>query len=394
MEYANRSLCLSCHQNHGPIFANAPWDETNFNEQVFTKIKSKRENFFGLIPAVPVASAANSIDRSTNRATLLPIYNALWQHGCHGESDEVSKGCRVQAFKSMLQYRLSNKSGFNRNSISFKDDFVQTSTKSWLKSWPNGLAIPMANITDRNPFTEKMEVSARFDPLTPRPPQTIWYSSNLSNLEQVITGLADQIYQSDIELLDSILLNQPTQPSSAIPYANDCVIKRIKANTKFYNGSIYCKDRKRTEENNFELSGTLNINFQDNSASGKFKSLKRTGEFILYDLKFNQAPLKSDANNIVIEFSVSHRKSELSVRLPSGNRLTDFKLELKIDVVNKSTESIVADLSFIENNDFSLVTAAVESLSQSTEHKQTNLFSIEPFSSSIYMSHLPRCNGG
>ena len=386
--YANRSLCLSCHQNHAPIFANAPWDETNFNEQVFLKIKAKRENFYGLIPAVPVASSANSIDRSANRATMLPIYNALWQKGCHSDHQPDAINCRVEVFKSMLRNRLSNKSGFLRNSLSFQEKFLNTAAIAWQKQWPNGLAIPAANITDRNPFTEKMEVSARFDPLTPRPPQTIWYGSSTGNMEQVITGLADQFHPVDIEFLDSALIKTHKQKLESVEYTNDCTLSKSKAQANKLVTRIACKNRNRTEENNFDLRGTLTLDLKNNQLWGEIKSLKRDNEFILYDLKIDETSIQPGINQYTSEFSVKHKKSDLNVRLPSGDAVKRFTLELKTQRIDKHVQTIVADLTFEVIKDFTLVENAITTLRDASLQNQSENFKDNPFAASDYFSSL------
>ena len=388
VEYANRSLCLSCHQNHAPIFANAPWDETNFNEQVFSRIKEKRKNFYGLIPAVPVASAANSIDRSVNRASFLPIYDALWKVGCGADDRRDSIRCRGRAFRAMLQYRLSNKSGFERNTQSFQQNFIKTSSLAWQQHWPNGLAVPAANITDRNPFKEKMEVSARFDPLTPRPPQTIWFGSNAHHLEQVITGLADQIYNTDIRALDKILLSRHEPIIARASYSNDCAIKTTTLRRQTLTASIICKNRNRTEENNFDLHGKLRFNLDDNTVSGQFNSIKRQDEFILHDIRFDKTVIEKSANSLSIDVSVRHKKSPLTVRLPSGDAIVSFTIKLKTDSVNNASQSISADLTFQTVGDFSFIDQAISRMENQGLAKPGTVFSAQPFSAGYYYSQL------
>ena len=388
VEYANRSLCLSCHQNHAPIFANAPWDETNFNEQVFSRIKAKREDFYGLIRAVPVASSANAIDRSTNRATYLPIYNELWDKGCSGANPLASVSCRSQAFKAMLQYRLSNKAGFEKNTLDYQEKFLLVAANAWQNHWPNGLAIPAANITDRNPFTEKMEVSARFDPLTRRPPQTIWFGSNAQNIEQVITGLADQIFKSDIALLDTLLLSAPRSNLNKVKYTNDCSIITSSVRSSKLTATIDCKNRKRTEENNFNLHGTLKFNLDDNTVSGTFNSIRRQDEFILHALQFDTTVLEQSTANLNASFTPHHKKSKLTVRLPSGNAIESFELTFKTGDINKDTKSIRADLTFYTVDDFSIINHAIGELIPENPNDTDTIFSAQPFYAGVYFSKL------
>lgn len=352
--YADRSLCVSCHQNHAPIFANAPWDETNFNSQVFSRISQVRDEFYGLIPAVPVASSANAIDRSSNRATVLPILNSIWREACGIPRDgREALTCRAAMVKAMIQYRLSNKTGLDRADTNLVRNFFNLAATSWRQRWPGGIAVMPSNITDRNPFTESMQVSARFDPLTPRLPEHIWYADNTGDLERVIMLLADQINSHDIATLDAAL--QPSmQGESFKKYASDCTITRVRRTPIRYLGDIECFDRERTELNNFSLRGTLDIDLETETVSGRFFSIERDAEFILYDLEFDSSEITPGARRVAT-FKVRHRRSDLAVRAPSGNSVLPFKLTIGIDDLKTLPDTFRVDLEFAIADDFKKV---------------------------------------
>ena len=45
--YANRNVCIACHQNHSPIFPRAVWDETNANPGIAKKLSQAGKRFYG-----------------------------------------------------------------------------------------------------------------------------------------------------------------------------------------------------------------------------------------------------------------------------------------------------------------------------------------------------------
>lgn len=386
--YAQRSLCLSCHQNHAPIFPNAPWDETNFNEKIFSEIKAVRNDFYGFTTAVPALSSTNDIDRSTNRATRLPIYHALWQKSCmtSAESERTSQ-CRAQLLKSMLQYQLSNRTGFDGQSTSFEARFISVVTDAWRKHWPNGLAIPSANITDRNPFVEKMVVSSKFDPLRIRDPETIWFGENLRDVKQVIAGLSQQIHSHDINNLDKYLM-QNARDSGYTRFASDCMLTPTRATLQHISAKIHCIDRQRAEKNNFELIGKIGINRIKNIVSGRFNSIKLANGSLLYDVKFGPVKLGSSTKWLVSDFEVHHKKSKLSVRAVDGNAVVNFQLKIDANQLKMKDENINAELTFSLANDFLLVSNAIDVMLRDKTNAYDALFDADPFNSYLVMKEL------
>jgi hypothetical protein len=86
VEYAERFICVGCHQGHGPIFPTAAWNETNADPEVAARLAALGESFHGA-PTGGGLDRADAFDRSTDRAGRLAFANALWAIGC-GEPDE------------------------------------------------------------------------------------------------------------------------------------------------------------------------------------------------------------------------------------------------------------------------------------------------------------------
>jgi hypothetical protein len=67
--YANRAICISCHQNHAPIFSKAIWGETNANGQVARLLSLQRRDLH--LSAQANIDFPDDIDKATVRANAL-----------------------------------------------------------------------------------------------------------------------------------------------------------------------------------------------------------------------------------------------------------------------------------------------------------------------------------
>src|SRR5437899_2289603 len=59
--YANRRICMSCHQNGGPLFSRPTWDETNANPKVAALLDAPSREFLG-VAANRGVDVPNAID--------------------------------------------------------------------------------------------------------------------------------------------------------------------------------------------------------------------------------------------------------------------------------------------------------------------------------------------
>ena len=149
--YANRTLCLACHQNAAPIFSRAVWDETNANPRVAALLASARNDFHG-IPIDRGVDVPNAIDDATLRANRFAVNQLLWQQGCGG-NDEPAVTCRAGLFAAVLQYRLSGQQHFDRADPSYRDNVAARVTTASRRQWPGGLAIGNPDLPNRNPLS-------------------------------------------------------------------------------------------------------------------------------------------------------------------------------------------------------------------------------------------------
>ncbi len=200
--YANRAVCVSCHQNQAPIFSRQVWDETNANPEIAQRLKEARENFLGLPISVGV-DVPNAMDDATDRANLYAAYQALWREGC-GKSSTESRWCRALALRAALQYRLTKERGFDQSSAAFTRGFLAPFKRNWQNHWRDGLRISNNDIPNRDPLqfadSERLaDVPARFEPLLARGHKEIWQFE--TDRYRLIKGIGEFFSNADIRLL-------------------------------------------------------------------------------------------------------------------------------------------------------------------------------------------------
>ncbi|HZP92136.1 MAG TPA: hypothetical protein VFB20_04550 [Burkholderiales bacterium] len=92
--YANRAICISCHQNHAPIFSRAIWGETNANGLVAALLRAQRADFSSSAQAN--IDFPDDIDKSTVHANTLVTLQKVWRQGCSDAHDRAqSRRCRA-----------------------------------------------------------------------------------------------------------------------------------------------------------------------------------------------------------------------------------------------------------------------------------------------------------
>src|SRR5690242_17615459 len=85
--YANRAICVSCHQNHAPIFAKAVWGETSANVQMRDLLADRIAEMH--LSRQSNIDFADDIDKATVRANTLITLQRVWQRGCADAQDRA-----------------------------------------------------------------------------------------------------------------------------------------------------------------------------------------------------------------------------------------------------------------------------------------------------------------
>lgn len=226
--YANRAICISCHQNASPIFSRQVWNETNANPKVSFLLNKIRPQFYG-IPVNRGIDIPNAIDNATDRANLFSLYQMIWTQGCGGD-DAAAPQCRAALFSAALQYKLNREKYFDTSSANYKKAKTQILNQA-KKKWPNGLAIGNPDLPNRDPLPGEQglepskdqvnmllakssdksarsqlnnlaNVTTQFDPLVVRLPLEIWSLKDAQQIDQVVRGLASFIPYTEVHALE------------------------------------------------------------------------------------------------------------------------------------------------------------------------------------------------
>jgi len=205
--YANRDVCIACHQNHAPIFSRPVWDETNANPKIAERLSAARVRFYG-VPVHRGVDIPNAIDDATDRANRIATTQRIWQDAC----DAL---CRPLALTAALQYRLSGERGFDAPTL------ASALARGFATRWPEGLAIPNPDLPNRDPLAfvaatvgvAQSHVTGGLEPLVPRAPLEVWTAADPLLVRRFVLGLAELIAETDVRELDAAL----TRHSVALP---------------------------------------------------------------------------------------------------------------------------------------------------------------------------------
>ncbi len=176
--YARRTVCIACHQNHGPIYSQPVWLETNANAQVAERLAQQQASFSG-VAARGNTDISQAIDNATDRANLFALTQRLWMDGCGDGASGAA--CRRGIVKASLQFALTEQRAYARSGPDFVRDVSQVLARHGAALWPGGLVLQGADLPNRDPLDLHEGVTAllaanietRFDPLLPRVPSQI-----------------------------------------------------------------------------------------------------------------------------------------------------------------------------------------------------------------------------
>lgn len=195
VSYARRTVCLSCHQNHGPIFSRQVWLETNANPQIAARLAQEQPAFHG-VAARGASDVANAIDDASDRSNQLALVQRLWTDGCGAAASGMK--CRRAALLASLQFVLTGQRSYDATSAEFRASVSDTLARNARTQWPAGIAVPNPDIPNRDPLAlpagtmglALAHVAARFDPLSPRAPLEVLSASGDLLSDQLVKGIA------------------------------------------------------------------------------------------------------------------------------------------------------------------------------------------------------------
>jgi hypothetical protein len=253
--YAQRAVCLSCHQGGGPIFSERPWNETNAHPAIAERIAAAQAgeaaHYLGHPAAVPLA-APERYDELTDVGMFLPVLQRVWIAGCGVEGVD----CRRQLLHEALRFAW--------DPGAYREDHPDAERLRQLQAaqWPaQGIAVPDGDLRNRDPLekhrgvlgqlrglfvavgprggatsNEDLDAFARLpplppeqDPLSPRPARRVltaqnldgvyalarlFTASDLRGLERLSEGRWDRLVTA-IDALDAALFAQ--RPAARVP---------------------------------------------------------------------------------------------------------------------------------------------------------------------------------
>jgi hypothetical protein len=236
VRYANRALCMACHQNQSPIFARPMWDETNVNPKIAALLTHQRRQYHGF-PIRQGTGTLQAFDEATDRANDMSLAQLLWREGCEQTNHPgQAMTCRAELLTWVLQYGLSKGSIPDWHTT---DEKPPSFLAPWRARWPQGLAIPNPDIPNRNPFRyvavsefpglSEVEATALegreprsifrgpYEPTQPREPLETWTIPDTpQTLERVLATFAQFFTKTDLTRLEQLIQRQPKRLQQAV----------------------------------------------------------------------------------------------------------------------------------------------------------------------------------
>ncbi len=230
--YAQRAICMTCHQGGGPIFPQRPWNETNAQPDTAEAIRAARggaDKYLSL-PISNVLASPDRFDQLTDEGNFINVTQRIWLDGCGLNGNE----CRRTLLKLALLYRDSPGSFDPEQALAKQLRQLQALNYPKL-----GIAVPESDIFNRDPLGERRgfkgwwhkltsrdiklgegalnnedldafdrlpKLKARLDPLTQRPPKQILTANDIDG----VYGLAALFSSSDIDQLSEAVNYQPS----------------------------------------------------------------------------------------------------------------------------------------------------------------------------------------
>ena len=362
--YAERPVCLGCHQNHAPIFAVQPWDESNSNPSVSVLLREEQTNFYG-IPSFTGIDIPGLIGLSADRANLFSTYQLIWQKGCSATEKKEAIKCRANALFAALRYRLAADTHAGTRQDDIRRVLAGRFRQTWTENWPTGLAIPSRELPDLDPFgaaktylgvgavrqvesLEKMvpvdvvSVDDEFEPLFPRGPLEVWNLPSRmlggadvepSWMNKFIAGLGEFLVPQDVEIFDRVLARAG---GAATELRAPCDVKMV-PDPLVDTMLLFSCGAKQTPPSEFSVTGRVrldkgklieglikNLRIDPYGPAGSLKAIE--SELVQNKRKW-QLLLKVRAANYSAELGQAGRHPTINARLPTGELISEIALE-------------------------------------------------------------------
>ncbi|MFN3232344.1 MAG: hypothetical protein ACE363_09325 [Alphaproteobacteria bacterium] len=351
VDYAERSVCLECHQGHAPIFPKALWRETNANPAVAERLGEAR-----IVHGVPVnrgVDAPDALDRATDRANRFALGQFFWGRVC----ENMQPNCQADLLLAALRYRLG---GARRPWTAREDEALgQRLQKAVIDLAPDGVAIITPDLPDRNPLeaveagvtpVEAVESEGIFDPTQPRDPIMLVTPDPdaADTLATAVAEIARFISPAMVRDIGEALTSANT--ATRVTFTAPCRINRYERSNGAREMRFVCRTLQE-ETSNLRLSGYI---IEDNNGfvRGTLAELAPAEYTPVRGLKV-AAAFRAGST---LSLTLAEQSYGLPARLASGEALSH--LEIDLDDGNGQARISVAD-------DIVLLRKAVNAISAS-----------------------------
>jgi cytochrome c5 len=337
--YARRTVCVACHQNHGPLFSQQLWLETNANPRIAQWLIQERATFSGVAARIPT-DVTQAIDDATDRSMQLSLLRRLWSEGCGvGVRGEA---CRRTAIIAALRLALSGGRGYASNDADFERDVAATLTAQARARWSHGLAVPDADLPNRDPLdvavgttgAQLANVTASVDPLVPRQPREVLAPDGAVLADRLVKALAATWSAHRLQALDVWMRARRT-----------------------HSGVRVVKAPCRIDQTRFECATAESLRIAGSLASGSIDEI-RTGPSVPIRYLSIGSLRRSGRNRADFDALDGER----TARLPDGNAIEHVALEW-----SDGTAPARGNVSVTIRSDFDSVTEAVAGLNVATD---------------------------
>ncbi|MCG8690167.1 MAG: hypothetical protein MI806_03055 [Minwuiales bacterium] len=386
--YAERRICVACHQSHAPIFATALWDETNANPQIAALLGARASHFYG-VPVDQGVDFPDAIDEATGRANRFAAVQAVWRQGC---GIDASADCRADAFLAALQFRLGGYRHATPGVSEFRDRYAHTLAAEWRKVWPDGFwlsnpdipnrALPVTDDLTPEQMTQLIEADGPLAPTEPRQPLARWHITAPDDplIDRLVEDLAGFLAASDISRLDSHLA--ALDDASALPhqaYTADCGVRPVASG----GGQREIRFDCAAYREGLAVRGYAVLHNGD-VVGGAVERIGFGERAVLTNLAIGAGNLQSRDGHAALALSLFDRATGLRARLSDGNALGPIRIVWRPD--GQAAMPATAEASIIR--DFDLVATAVRAMARGTEANESDALSAKPFRRASLMPAL------
>ena len=378
VRYANRRLCLSCHQNAGPIFSKEPWLETDSNQKVKARLTPQATPLKVKAKYLPRFDHAWALDYATDRANYFASSQFIWRQGCAVTNEHKiidSFRCRSAMLLAIIQFRLL---GYVDNNLAAFQNWLQpVIERNWREKWPGGLLIATADIPDKDPFASISLPNQ--DPLNPRQPRAKWTKPSSRLLTGIVYQTADFLTEPDVYLIDQYLQNQASKNQTPHQYyESSCRLLRSADIGSGQYIKFSCDTVQASSATQFTARGSFVFD-GNRITQGNLDTLKMPDQINeLRFLDFGETEVYKDGGFYKATIPIRKHKTRLGARMFDGRLLKQIEIQWPVNLQKfKETTNQSTRLSTVD--DFKPLYKAINKMVVDNLHGNNDALSSKPF---------------